>query len=436
MDSHGAGRASGGRQPVRVVAHIGPPIAATGGPAGYLAQLSAAFEGHPSASNVLFPARAMEVTAPPRSSSSWRSAAQRLRTAMFGAPCYNRPDPDSIRREGGALASLFTAALAGMRDANAASLANARTHRAGVLFAHDLAGAEEALSARTGAEVWLMLHAPMPLGLYMAWSWAVPELDWREILAFPDVRALVNRELDACRRVDRIILPAPEALDELVRCDARFESLRSRVSYIMTGARRSSAAAISTPKKHETRARFGLPLDQPVGLFIGNHEPYRGLDRLVAGVDALEDPRVVPGCVAVAGPDPGRMAGNRRLRALGRVNDVPLLLTAVDFIVNVNRFSLFDLSIIEALEAGKPLLMHATGGNRAFARLGAGCEMLPDVEATSIAAGLERLFTLPAAQLAEMGCRSRACYDVHLTLDAFRAAHEGLYDTARSTMSA
>jgi glycosyltransferase involved in cell wall biosynthesis len=415
-----------------VVAHVGPPIAATGGPAGYLAQLSAAFEGHRSAYEVLFPARATPAAAAPVAS-SWRSMAHRLRSALLGMPRYYRPDPDSIRREGDVLASLFTASLAGMRDANAASLANARAHGADVLFAHDLAGAEAALSARSGAEVWMMLHAPMPLGLYMAWSWAVPELEWRDILTLPDVRALVDRELDVCRRVERIILPAPEALDELVRCDARFESLRSRVSYVMTGARRS-AAAPSLPKS-DARARFGLPLDQPIGVFVGNNEPYRGLDRLVAGLDAMDDPRVVPGCLAVAGPDPRRLAGNRRIRALGRVNDVPLLLTAVDFVVNVNQFSLFDLSIIEALEAGKPLLMHATGGNRTFARLGAGCEMLPDLEAGSIAAALERMFTLPAPALATMSGRSRACYDAHLTPDAFRLAHERLYETARSTMS-
>ena len=419
-----------------VVAHIGPPIAAMGGPAGYLAQVSAAFEGHRSAYEVLFPPRATAVAALPVSSSPWRSMARRLRTAVWGGPAYFRPDADSIRREGGALASLFTASMAGMRDANAASLANARARGADVLFAHDLGGAEAALSARAGAEVWLMLHAPMPLGLYLAWSWAVPEEAWRDILTFPDVRALVDRELDVCRRVDRIILPVPEAFDELVRCDARFESLRPRVTYVMTGARRSVAAAAPTPTRSDARARFGLPLDQPVGLFVGNHEPYRGLDRLVAGLEAMDDPRVVPGCVAVAGPDPGRVAGNSRIRALGRVNDVPLLLTAVDFVVNVNRFSLFDLSIIEALEAGKPLLMHATGGNRAFARLGAGCDMLPDLEAGSIAAGLERMFTLRKPELATMSRRSRACYDAHLTLDAFRLAHERLYETARSKVSA
>jgi hypothetical protein len=117
------------------------------------------------------------------------------------------------------------------------------------------------------------------------------------------------------------------------------------------------------------------------------------------------------------------------------VNDVTALFQAVDFVVNVNRFSLFDLSVIETLEAGKPLLMHATGGNRAFERLGAGCDMLADLETQTIADGLERMFTAPPATLSALGARSRVCYDAHLTLDAFGRAHERLYATAQSTVA-
>jgi len=272
-----------------------------------------------------------------------------------------------VRRRGGALETLFTSALLDMRAENEASLVTAQALRADVLFAHDLAAAEAALEARGREQVWLMMHSPMPFGLYMAWSWAVPEVDWREILTFPDVRALIDRELDVCSRADRIVIPCPEAIDELARCDARFELLRGRASYVTTGAKRSQAA--TAIGRQQARARFALPLDQPVGLFIGNQEPYRGLDRLTAGLEALEDPRVIPGTIAVAGPDRRTAPSGRRIRALGRVNDVAALFQAVDFVVNVNRFSLFDLSVIETLEAGKPLLMHATGGNPTVAGL-------------------------------------------------------------------
>ena len=416
-----------------VVAHIGPPIGASGGPAGYLNQLAAALDGRSATpSVVLFPTRMAAAPGRP-ATSAVKVAAHRLRRALFGPPQYFRPDMADVRRRGGPLETLFTGALLTTRAENEASLTNALAASADVLFAHDLSGAEAALDARGSEQVWLMLHAPMPLGLYMAWSWAVPESDWREILTFPDVHALIDRELDVCSRVDRIVIPCPEAIDELARCDARFDGLRARATYVMTGAKRSQAAtAIGC---QEARARFALPLDQPVGLFIGNQEPYRGLDRLAAGLAALEDPRVIPGTIAVAGPDPLTVPSGPRIRALGRVNDVAALFQAVDFVVNVNRFSLFDLSVIETLEAGKPLLMHATGGNLAFERLGAGCDMLADLETRTIAGGLERMFTAPPATLGALGARSRACYDAHLTLDAFGRAHERLYATAQSPVA-
>lgn len=417
-----------------VVAHIGPPIGASGGPAGYLKQLAAALDGHAAAGDVvLLPRMAVAPVEHARTVSAVAVAAHRVRRALFGPPRYYRPDMADVRRRGGALETLFTSALLDMSAENDTSLANALARRADVLFAHDLAAAEAALDARGREQVWLMLHSPMPLGLYMAWSWGVPEVDWREILTFPDVRALIDRELDVCSRVDRIIIPCSEAIDELARCDARFDGLRARATYVITGAKRSQPAA--AVGRQEARARFALPLDQPVGLLIGNQEPYRGLDRLAAGLEALDDPRVIPGIIAIAGPDPRTAPSGSRIRALGRVNDVAALFQAVDFVVNVNRFSLFDLSVIETLEAAKPLLMHATGGNRAFERLGAGCDMLADLETQTIADGLERMFTAPPAALTALGARSRACYDAHLTLDAFGRAHQRLYATAQPAVA-
>ena len=78
----------------------------------------------------------------------------------------------------------------------------------------------------------------------------------------------------------------------------------------------------------------------------------------------------------IAGASRGTPASHPRLHQLGVVRDVTDLLDAIDVVVNVNRFSLFDLSTIEAAAAGLPMLLHATGGNLAFKRLGAGAVMI------------------------------------------------------------
>ena len=109
------------------------------------------------------------------------------------------------------------------------------------------------------------------------------------------------------------------------------------------------------------------------------------------------------------------------------------LLASVDFVINVNRFSLFDLSTIEAAEAGKPLLLHATGGNREFEKRGAGCVMLPDVAPATIADGLVRMSTLDASSLDSLGKQSRRCWETQLTPPRMWQRHLTFYDEITST---
>jgi len=170
--------------------------------------------------------------------------------------------------------------------------------------------------------------------------------------------------------------------------------------------------------------------------FLGSLQPYRGFDALVAGLDRLADATALPGTIAVAGPPPDSVPVHDRLRALGPVDDVSSLLAAVDFVVSVNRFSLFDLSLIEALEAGRMLLLHDTGGNRAFRALGAGCVSIPNLTPASVAAGLEQCFSMRQSEIDQLGRLSRACYEAHLTPAHFARHHLALYDRAARTHSA
>src|SRR5215510_9781802 len=165
-----------------VVAHIGPSPSSSGGPAGYLRQLCAAFEGvSPEEIGIFFPRCSSESATPrTRTTSSALAFVQRWKRSAIGTPRFNRPDIASVRQRGGALETLFQTTLAEMHAEIEASLASAIACHADVLFAHSLAAGEAALAARTGEQVWLMLHAPMPLGLYLAWSWSVPEIDWEE----------------------------------------------------------------------------------------------------------------------------------------------------------------------------------------------------------------------------------------------------------------
>lgn len=414
------------------VAHIGPPLARLGGPAGYLFELArAASSRDPRGHEVTFP-EAAPPAGPPRPLSPLdraRQEAGRLKRRLLGPPKLYRPSLDAFREPGGQLERAFQEAAREVRTAAEASLAATRARGgAHALFAHDVFLAEHLLrERRPGEKVWMMVHAPMPWALYHAWSFGLPELPWPEFLDFPDVRAWIDRELAVWQRVDRLLLPCAEAGDEVVRVEPAFAAPLERADHLLTGtAGAPRPGAEAAPKRRFWR----LPEREPVGLYLGNAQPYRGLDTLLAAMDELPGQKALPGVVAVAGPPPDSLPRHPRLAPLGRVADISELLRAVDFVINVNRFSLFDLSTIEAVEAGRPLLLHATGGNRTFRDLGAGAVTIGDLEPATVAGGLRQLFTAPPERLAELGRASRACYEAHLTPGHFWQRHLDLYDRA------
>jgi glycosyltransferase involved in cell wall biosynthesis len=267
----------------------------------------------------------------------------------------------------------------------------------------------------------------MPIALYVAWAWGVPECDWKELAALPDTARWIAWELDVCARVDRIIVPCQEAVAELARVDARFARLTPDL--IETGAA-GPTRRFPGESRARLRERFGLPDNEPVGLFLGSAQPYRGFEQLCAAAAAL--PPNVSGVMAVAGPSRTRVPNHRRLRALGPVSAVRDLLDAVDFVVNANVFSLFDLSTIEAAEAGCPMLLHATGGNLRFERIGVGCRMMRDLESDTIANGLAEMFGMTDADRRALGDSSRACYERRLTPAHLWANHAAVYNRVQT----
>jgi hypothetical protein len=55
-------------------------------------------------------------------------------------------------------------------------------------------------------------------------------------------------------------------------------------------------------------------------------------------------------------------------------------------------------------------------------------ERIANLAPATVAAGLERLFGMPQAELGALGARSRRCYEEHLRPAQFAARHLALYD--------
>src|SRR5258705_2176505 len=400
------------------VAHVGPPLARTGGPAGYLYQLqSAAAEAPASRHDVRFPVARRAATPASQRSDVW-SVLGRVKRALFGEPDFYRPPQEDLGARGGNIDRMMRELTDLIRADTAASLDAAAD--ADVILTHDSFSTEAALERRrAGQRIWMMCHAVTPIGLYAAWSWGVPEADWQSLMDLPDVSWWCDRELGIWKQVDGVIIPCAEAAESFATIDARFGKILAGARYVLSGA--------SVPPSAGGVDLFGgRPPSHRIGLYLGSPEPYRGFDALVEAVHLL--PLDADVGVAVAGPDPAKVPPHPLLRPLGRVEDVGALLASVDFLINVNRFTLFDLSTIEAAQAARPLLLHAVGGNRTFERLGAGCIMLDDLEPRTIVERLTEIAALDRASLDELGRNSRACWERQLTPLHMWERHLALYD--------
>jgi glycosyltransferase involved in cell wall biosynthesis len=375
--------------------------------------------------DVRFPAASTGVQPRAESARSRIGLLTRIRRKIVG-PKFYRPSIQDVARAGGVIEQLVRDMASGVREETSDSLAAALAD-ADIIFTHEPFSAEDAMAQRRGGQqVWMMCHGIVPMALYLAWSWALPEQEWGDLVGYPDVRASIDWELGIWSRVDRLILPCDEAGDSFRTIEPRFAEVLTRAHHLLSGASAPPSSRGAGPAALQ-RSRA---VDPPrLGLYLGNPEPYRGFDALIAGLDRLpSDARLT---IAVAGPHPSKVPAHPALHALGRVEDVAGLLASVDFVVNVNRFTLFDLSTIEATEAGKPLLLHAVGGNRAFARLGAGCVMLDDLQPGTIAGGLAMMASMEQARLAQLGRQSRTCWEAHLTPRGMWERHLALYDSVR-----
>ncbi len=146
---------------------------------------------------------------------------------------------------------------------------------------------------------------------------------------------------------------------------------------------------------HYSKAEF-RESDRPTILFLGRHEPRKGLDVLLAALAGLPpDVRVL---VASDGPQTAelqrRYATDTRVEWLGRVSEVEkatLLRSADVFCAPSVSGESFGVVLLEAMAASTPIVASDLPGYRNVARPGEHALLVPPGDADSLAAGLCRV---------------------------------------------
>lgn len=203
-----------------------------------------------------------------------------------------------------------------------------------------------------------------------------PELPWEEIAANTPDGVRRRREAEAgtrrlMRRADFIVLP-----NAGVR--RIYESLltpQTQVLYLQSGAARPEVVQ-------------PLPLDRQFTsiLYIGRRLPIKGFDAVLAGFQRAHAQR--PDLrLLVCGA--GEHLDHPGVIDVGFTNRVHDWMASADYVINANRQSYLDLSVMETLAIGTPLLMTCTHGHKIFRPwAGPGLRCLDAVTPEAVAAAL------------------------------------------------
>ncbi|MFZ5495239.1 MAG: glycosyltransferase [Verrucomicrobiota bacterium] len=180
-----------------------------------------------------------------------------------------------------------------------------------------------------------------------------PELPWEEIPADTPEGARRRREAEACtrrlmQRADIVVLPnagVRPIYAPILRPDCE-------VLYLQSGAARPAAVR-------------PLPLDPQFTylLYIGRRLPIKGFDAVLAAFQRAHAQRPDLRLILCGTGERPDHPGVIDVGFTSRVHD---WIATADYVINANRQSYLDLSVMETLAIGTPLLMTCTHGHEIF----------------------------------------------------------------------
>jgi glycosyltransferase involved in cell wall biosynthesis len=191
--------------------------------------------------------------------------------------------------------------------------------------------------------------------------------------------------------------------------------------------------------REEVRAELRIPAAAPVIGMVARVDPqkghetffaaagmlaerFEGLNFILAGQDASQANPRMASMVAGAGLDP------RRAHLLGRREDVPRLMNAMDVLACPSPYGEGFPSVVgEAMACGVPCAVTDVGDS-AFVVGDAG-RVVPPRDPKALAAALAEIVSMPPEARAELGRAARDRVEKRFSLPAVAAMYEALYES-------
>jgi phosphatidyl-myo-inositol alpha-mannosyltransferase len=165
-------------------------------------------------------------------------------------------------------------------------------------------------------------------------------------------------------------------------------------------------------------------------LFVGRHEPRKGLEVLLKAFSALDSDAVL--WVAGEGPETAALAASApaNVEWLGRISDRELaerLRAAAVFCAPSLHGESFGVVLLEAMAAGTPVVASDIAGYRDVARQGKEAVLVPGGDPAALADGLRRVLDDPilAARLVDAGTARAATF----SMERLAARYVDLYQS-------
>ena len=197
-------------------------------------------------------------------------------------------------------------------------------------------------------------------------------------------------------------------------------------------------AAVSADRLARLVGAWRLPDGVPIVLLPGRLTGWKGQPVLIEAIARLSRRDV---CCVLVGSDQGRRryaAGlvrqaealgiAARLRLAGECDDMPAALMLADVVVHASTApEAFGRVVIEAQAMGRPVIAADLGGPVETVEQGVTGWRVPPGDAAALAAAIEHVLALPAAERQALGQRVRAAVLRGYTVAAMQAATLDVY---------